>query len=89
MAIRWFSWRRKGSSSVQSAFPDAEPEGIREGFTKNYGLKLLVWYEYCDTMIEAIKHEKQLKKWNRGRKIELIEKINPTWRDLSDDIGLP
>jgi putative endonuclease len=64
-------------------------EGIHEGFTKRYGLKILVWYEFCDSMILAIEREKQFKKWNRGWKIELIEKMNPTWRDLFDDIGPP
>jgi putative endonuclease len=64
-------------------------EGIHEGFSKRYGLKILVWYEVCGTMIEAIKREKQLKKWTRGWKIELIESMNPTWRDLFDDIGPP
>ena len=46
---------------------------------------MLVWYELCGSMDEAIKREKQLKEWRRGWKIELIEKLNPTWRDLFEE----
>ncbi len=57
-----------------------------DGFTKKYGLKYLVYYELLDSIEVAIQREKQLKKWNRAWKIELIEKINPNWRDLYEDI---
>ena len=57
-----------------------------DGFTKKYDLDILVYYELLDSMEEAIKREKQLKKWNRAWKIELIEKFNPTWKDLYKDI---
>jgi putative endonuclease len=50
--------------------------GEFDGFSKRYGLKLLVWYEIYDEMVPAIVREKQIKKWNRGWKIELIEKMN-------------
>jgi len=53
-----------------------------EGFTKTYGLKNLVWYEHRHTMDEAIRREKQLKKWNRAWKIRIIEEMNPDWIDL-------
>ena len=53
-----------------------------EGFTKKYGVHTLVYYEMHATMTEAIRREKQLKKWNRAWKIELIEKENPKWLDL-------
>ena len=43
---------------------------------------MLVWLEHHDTMDAAIRREKQIKEWQRGWKIELIEKMNPTWRDL-------
>jgi putative endonuclease len=56
------------------------------GFTKDYSIDLLVWYEHHHTMDAAIKREKQMKRWNRVWKIELIEKINPEWRDLFDEI---
>ena len=56
------------------------------GFTKRYSVHRLVWYEVHETVESAISREKALKKWNRGWKIELIEKGNPTWKELYDDI---
>jgi putative endonuclease len=56
-----------------------------EGFSKDYGVKMLVWYAIFPTMADAIKREKQIKEWKRGWKIELLEKMNPTWRDLYDE----
>jgi putative endonuclease len=57
-----------------------------DGFTKKYGVHHLVWYEVAATASVAITREKQLKKWNRAWKIHLIEKTNPEWRDLYDEI---
>ena len=57
-----------------------------EGFTEKYGVHSLVYYELCDQMLTAIAREKQLKKWNRQWKIDLIEKANPTWKDLWGEI---
>jgi putative endonuclease len=57
------------------------------GFTKQYGVKVLVWYEQHENRAEAIRRERQIKKWNRVWKIELIERMNPAWRDLYDDIA--
>jgi putative endonuclease len=53
-----------------------------EGFTKEYGVKMLVWYELHDNAESAITREKQLKKWNRSWKTRLIEEANPYWNDL-------
>jgi putative endonuclease len=53
-----------------------------EGFTKRYQLHRLVYYEMIGTAKEAIQREKQLKKWKRIWKIELIEHKNPEWEDL-------
>ncbi|MGE5517783.1 MAG: GIY-YIG nuclease family protein [Bacteroidota bacterium] len=58
------------------------------GFTKRYGVHTLVYAEFHDTMPLAITREKQIKKWRRDWKIALIEKENPTWRDLYADINL-
>ncbi|MBL8503406.1 MAG: GIY-YIG nuclease family protein [Rhodocyclaceae bacterium] len=55
-----------------------------EGFTKEYGVHRLVYFEMLEDMESAIQREKQLKKWNRDWKIELIEKDNPEWTDLYD-----
>jgi putative endonuclease len=57
-------------------------QGYYSGFTKKYGVKMLVWFESHPSMQEAIRREKQIKEWQRGWKIELIEKMNPTWQDL-------
>jgi len=57
-----------------------------KGFTQKYNIHLLVYFECTDSFEGAITREKQLKKWNRKWKIGLIEKTNPTWKDLSDQI---
>jgi putative endonuclease len=58
-----------------------------EGFTKRYGIARLVYYELHADMVSAITREKQLKKWYRAWKLELIEKQNPEWTDLWNQIG--
>ncbi len=55
------------------------------GFTQQYNTIKLVYYELLDRMDEAIIREKQLKNWHRQWKINLIEKYNPDWKDLSND----
>ena len=62
-------------------------EGLMEGFTKDYGVKRLVWFEQHATMEHAIAREKRIKKWNRAWKVRLIEDANPDWRDLAVDLG--
>ena len=57
-----------------------------EGFTKRYGVHRLIYYELYEDMVSAITREKQMKKWNRAWKLELIEKHNPAWNDLWDAI---
>ena len=59
---------------------------IHEGFTKKYNTKNLVYYEVYENIEEAIKREKQLKKWNRDWKIKLITDFNPQWDDLYERI---
>ena len=58
-----------------------------EGFTKIYDVHQLVYMEFYQTMPDAIHREKQLKKWHRSWKIELIERENPQWRDLYDQLN--
>ena len=60
--------------------------GLIEGFTKKYNVKMLVHCEITPDINSAIKREKVLKKWNRQWKIRLIEKANPKWNDLAIDI---
>jgi putative endonuclease len=57
-------------------------EGTLEGFTKRYGVKLLVWFEQHDDIASAIRREKAIKKYKRDWKINLIERENPGWADL-------
>jgi len=57
-------------------------EGLLQGFTKKYGLKRLVWYEFHEHMSAAIQRESSLKKYKRDWKINLIERDNPNWDDL-------
>ena len=56
------------------------------GVTREHGVHDLVWFEMHDTMASAISREKAIKQWKRGWKIELIERMNPAWRDLYDTI---
>ncbi len=55
---------------------------IVKGFTEKYKVHKLVYYEECSDIYEAIQREKQLKRWYRKWKIELIENFNPEWEDL-------
>ena len=57
------------------------------GFTSRYDVNRLVWYECYDDPTNAIEREKELKKWRRAWKIDLIEKANPNWKDLYEDIA--
>jgi putative endonuclease len=62
-------------------------EGVLPGFTKRYGVKRLVYFEFHATMEAAIRREKQIKEWRRAWKIELIESVNRDWRDLYEDLA--
>jgi len=62
-------------------------EGKIRGFTQQYDVKMLVWFEQHATMEQAILREKRIKKWNREWKLQLIEAENPEWRDLACDFG--
>jgi putative endonuclease len=55
---------------------------IADGFTKKYGVKILVWFEMTSDIASAIQREKQIKKWNRLWKLRLVDQSNPEWRDL-------
>jgi putative endonuclease len=59
-----------------------------QGFTSRYSVYRLVRFEFYETMPEAIAREKQLKRWHRQWKINLIESENPDWHDLAPGIGL-
>lgn len=57
-----------------------------DGYTKNSGIKNLVYYEEYDNIQRAAARERQIKKWHREWKIKLIEKLNPEWKDLYIDL---
>ena len=57
-----------------------------ESFTKRYRVHRLVYYEQTESIESAINREKQIKKWRRRWKLDLIEKMNPDWKDLYDEI---
>jgi len=63
-------------------------QGLVEGFTKRYGVKDLVYYEVHESSESAITREKQIKKWDRAWKIQLIEKGNPNWDELYEKVLL-
>jgi len=58
------------------------------GFTRTYGVVMLVYYEEYESVLEARTREASLKRWRRAWKFELIEKFNPDWRDLADELAL-
>ena len=63
-------------------------QGMVEGFTHKYGVKTLVYYEVHESPEAAITRENQMKKWDRAWKIRIIEKSNPQWDDLYEQIVL-
>lgn len=76
------------TSRLQARIADHQ-SGVFEGFSKDYRCTRLVYFELCTGPTGAILREKQLKGWTRAKKIALIEKINPTWVDLSEAWGKP
>jgi putative endonuclease len=56
------------------------------GFTREYGVDKLVYFEEHESILQARDRERALKRWKRAWKLELIEKLNPEWRDLADDL---
>ena len=60
--------------------------GITDGFTKEYNVKKLVYFEQTEDVQSALRREKQLKNWHRDWKINLIQKFNPKWKDLTDSL---
>ena len=63
---------------------DEHRQGMVSGFTKRYGVHRLVYYEEHGDVKDAIAREKQIKKWRRAWKMNLVEDVNPEWRDLCD-----
>ncbi len=66
---------------------DEHRMGLISGFTKKYQIKMLVYYEYFTNIDAAIAREKVIKKWKRQYKINIIESVNPEWRNLYFELG--
>lgn len=60
--------------------------GVLDGFTKQYRVHKLVYFESSRYVVNAIEREKQIKRWRREKKVKLIESMNPEWKDLSEEI---
>jgi putative endonuclease len=56
------------------------------GFTRVYGVNKLVYFEKYDSILDARERERRLKRWQRTWKLDLIEEMNPTWRDLAEEL---
>ena len=63
-------------------------EGVVDGFTKKYGVIVLVWFEEHPTRESAFAREQSIKRWKRQWKIDLFRVSNPEWRDLFPELGL-
>jgi putative endonuclease len=75
-----------GVSNSLKARVSQHKEGEIEGFTKKYSCNKLIYYEHFTDVYCAIAREKQLKKWNRKKKQEIIKTLNPHWNDLYEDL---
>jgi putative endonuclease len=78
-----------GVTSDLMARLEQHRNGATSGFTKSHDVKRLVRFEILDDMPSAIAREKQLKRWHRDWKINLIEQDNPHWADLAIGLGFP
>ena len=59
-----------------------------DGFTKKYNLSKLVYFEQTSDIISAITREKEIKKWRREKKNKLVESVNPSWKDLANELDI-
>jgi putative endonuclease len=74
-----------GVTSNLEARVSTHKQDLIDGFTRRYGIHRLVYYEFMESMEDAIRREKRLKKWNRSWKFRLINRMNPEWNDLFDE----
>ena len=66
----------------------AHKQKLAPGFTKRYGVTRLVYCEEFSSIVEARARERAVKRWRREWKFALVEKVNPGWRDLANDLAL-
>src|SRR6266699_1199882 len=86
LASRYKGTLYVGVTNNLSRRMEAHKGGLVRGFTKDYGIHLLVYYEEYATTLAARARERVLKRWRRAWKIKLIETVNPNWRDLTDEL---
>jgi putative endonuclease len=89
LASREYGTLYIGVTSDLNARLSQHRSGEVKGFTSRYAVYRLVRFEVFETMHEAIAREKQLKRWHRRWKINLVESENPQWADLAIGLGLP
>ncbi len=65
---------------------DEHRTGLNDGYTKRYRMTRLVYYEVTDDVRVAIAREKEIKGWRRSKKADLVRRLNPKWRDLSEEL---
>ena len=87
MMNKWNTVSYTGMTSDLSERSWQHKEKIVKGFTQKYNINKLVYYETFDSPTDAIEREKQIKKWSRKKKLELIKTVNPELKDLSDELG--
>jgi putative endonuclease len=75
-----------GFTNDLSARIGQHKEKVVDGFTKKHDLRILVWYEQYESVIDARTRERLIKKWHRAWKVNLIQAVNPEWRDLSYEL---
>ena len=75
------------TSNLQQRIHQHRTHFYKNSFTARYNVECLVYYEGFDRIEEAIAREKEVKKWNRQKKIDLINSFNPEWMDLWEDIS--
>ena len=87
MADRYPGAMYLGVTSDLAARIHQHRTGTGSGFCERYGLRRLVWAERGDDIEDCIAHEKRVKRWRRAWKFALIEKANPHWNDLFDQLA--
>ena len=77
------------TADLEGRIWEHQQRSLPESFTARYGCDRLVWYESFPTAMEAILCEKRIKGWLRKKKVAMINELNPTWRNLSEDWQQP
>ena len=75
------------TSSLYNRIIQHKTHFFKGSFTDKYNVEYCMYYENLPTMFEALKREKEIKKWRRGKKVQLIESMNPEWKDFFDEIS--